>query len=107
MKREDIDSDILKLHSSVRTRKLLLMKVMSIPLAVYGLYTQTIRGLGFEWVTPTPLTANIASLQIVLVAVRSDVDTAWKNTATSATRTAIFISSLAFYVFAGFGLEAE
>jgi hypothetical protein len=107
MKREDIDSDILKPHSSLRTRKLLLMKVMSIPLAVYGLYTQTIRGLGFEWVTPTPLTENIASLQIVLVAVRSDVDTAWKTTATGATRTAIFTSLLTLYVFAGFGLEAE
>jgi hypothetical protein len=104
MKREDIDSDIPKPHSSVRTRKLLLIAVINIPLAVYGVYTQTIRGLGLKWVTPTPLTENIASLQIVLVKVRSDVDT---TTATGTTRTAIFTPLLAFYVFAGFGLGAE
>jgi Pheromone A receptor len=104
MKREDTDSDILKPHSSVRTRKLLVMAVINTGLAVYGLYWQTTYILNTEWATPLPLTENIASLQTVLAFARSDLDT---YDISGTTRAAISMPLLAFYVFAWFGLGEE
>jgi hypothetical protein len=75
MKREDINSDIMKPLSSLRIRKLLIIAVISIPLAVYCARNQISAWLTYEWPTPTSLAENIASLQIVLVHTRSDLGT--------------------------------
>jgi hypothetical protein len=107
MKREDTDSDILKPHSSVRTRKLLVMAVINTGLAMYGLYGQTANVLTFEWATPLPLTENLASLQTVIAATRSDLDTSYYDEPSVAARAAIIMPLLTFYVFAWFGLGAE
>jgi Pheromone A receptor len=107
MKREDIDSNITKYQSSVRTRKILLMAVINVPLAVYGVCIQIINVLRYEWDTPISLAKNIASLQVVLVNARSELDTTSSFDAGGATRTAIFMPLLAFYMFAWFGFGEE
>jgi len=104
MKREDIDIDIPKPLSPVRTRKLLIMAVISIPLSVYCAWNQISAWLTYEWPTPTSLAENIASLQIVLVLTRSDLDTA--NGGTDSVG-AFFHPLLTFYFFAWFGFEVE
>jgi hypothetical protein len=106
MKREDIDSDILTYHSSVRTRKLLLMAVINVPLVMYGTYARIVFMMKGEWATQTFVAENIASLQILLVEAKSDIDVSNDSTA-SAMRTAILMPLFAFYHFAWFGLDAE
>jgi hypothetical protein len=107
MKREDIDSDIPNHHSSVRTRKLLLMAVINALLAVYGLYNQMVFLTSNEFVAPTSLAENIASLQVVFHDSRSYIDTEWKGGITSTARTAIAAPLLGFHMFAWFGLGTE
>ena len=107
MKREDIVSDVQKYQSSVRTRKLLVMALINIPLAVFGVWDQINSVLVSEWDTPTPLAENIASLQIVLVKARSDLDAESNNQAANTMSNAIFTPLLAFYIFAWFGFGGE
>jgi Pheromone A receptor len=106
MKRKGIDSDILELHSPVQTRKLLLMAVINMLFAIYGLHSNIINLIGIdnEWSALTSLAENIASLQIVITKARSDVPA---DINASLTMEAITAPLLAFYHFAWFGLGEE
>jgi hypothetical protein len=97
VKQEGIDSDHLRHHPSVRTRKLLLVGVLHAPLAACGVYNQVIRE---DWSAPKSLAENIAPLQLVVNYTRSVLDT---DSFTSMTYTTISVLLFGLELFAWFG----